>query len=256
VTTLKIGVQLHPEHTSTDAMRRAWREADAAGFDSIWTWDHFFPLTGDSAGTHFDGYSLLAAMAVETSQARFGALVTNTAYRNPDLLADMARTIDHLSGGRFILGVGAGWFERDHREYGYPFGTKADRTRAFAEAIVRIKERLTKLNPPPVGPMPILVGAGGEQVMLRLVAQHANAWNWFGTPTTWAAKNAVLDQWCEKVGRDPGEIERSILVDAGDLDQVEEYAAAGVQHLIVQVPHPYDLAPAARALEQARASAI
>ncbi len=253
MTTLKIGVQLHPEHTSTDAMRRAWREADAAGFDSIWTWDHFFPLTGDPAGTHFEGYSLLSAMAVETRRSQLGALVTNTAYRNPDLLADMARTIDHLSGGRFILGLGAGWFERDHREYGYPFGTKADRTRAFGEAIVRVKERLGKLRPPPVGPMPILVGAGGEQVMLRLVAQHADAWNWFGSPSSWSAKNHVLDQWCEKVGRDPAEIERGILVDADDIDQLDDYAAAGVQHLIVQVPHPYDLAPAARALEQARA---
>src|SRR5258708_33310629 len=110
----------------------------------------------------------------------------------------MARTIDHLGGGRFVLGIGAGWFERDHREYGYPFGTKADRTRAFGEAIVRIKGRLAKLNPPPLGPMPILVGAGGEQVMLRLVAQHAAAWDRFVTPATRAAKKAVLTRRGEK----------------------------------------------------------
>ena len=249
----KVGVQIHPEHTSTDAMRRAWREADAAGFDSIWTWDHFFPLTGDRDGTHFEAYSLLAAMAVETSQAQFGALVTNTAYRNPDLLADMARGIDHLSGGRFVLGLGAGWFERDHQEYGYPFGSRADRVRAFEQAVTRIKGRLARLNPPPVGRLPILVGAGGEQVMLRLVAQHADAWNWFGTPTAWAAKNAVLDQWCEKVGRDPAEIERGILVDSDQLERLDAYLEAGVQHLIVQAPHPYQLEAAAGAMERARA---
>src|SRR5258708_36019188 len=100
VTKLKIGVQLHPEHTSTDAIRRAWREADAAGFNSIWTWDHFFPLTGDASGTHFECYSLLAAMAVETGQARFGALVTNTAHRHPNPLADMPRPAHHYGGGR------------------------------------------------------------------------------------------------------------------------------------------------------------
>jgi len=187
-------------------------------------------------------------MAVATSRAPFGAMVTSVSYRNPDLLADMARTIDQLSGGRFILGLGAGWFERDYREYGYPFGTKADRVRAFGQALARIKARLQKLNPPPAGRMPILIGAGGERVMLRHVAEHADIWNGFGTPESWAAKNRVLDEWCERVGRDPLEIERSVLVDGSRLDAAAEYAAAGVQHLVVEVPHPYDLEPAASVL--------
>lgn len=230
-------------------LRRAWREADGVGFDSIWTWDHFFPLDGDLNRPHFEAYSVLAAMAVETSRAKFGAMVTSVSYRNPDLLADMARTIDQLSGGRFILGLGAGWFERDYREYGYPFGTKADRVRAFGEALPRIKARLQKLNPPPAGPLPILIGAGGEKVMLRHVAEQADIWNGFGTPAAWAAKNHLLDQWCEKVGRDPTEIERSVLVDASGLDAVDDYAAAGVQHLVVELAHPYDLGPAAGVLQ-------
>jgi probable F420-dependent oxidoreductase len=252
VTRVKIGVQLHPEHTTTEELRAAWRAADAAGFDSIWGWDHFFPITGDPGGSHFDAYSVLAAMAVETSRTQFGALVSCMTYRNPDLLADMARTIDHLSAGRFVLGLGAGWFERDFMEYGYPFATAPDRVRAFGVGLARIKARLAKLSPPPKGRLPILIGTGGEQVMMRHVAEHADIWNWFGSPRGWGAKNALLDSWCEKVGRDPSEIERSILIDDRHLDRLDAYAEAGVQHLIVQVPNPYDLEPAAAALEQSR----
>jgi alkanesulfonate monooxygenase SsuD/methylene tetrahydromethanopterin reductase-like flavin-dependent oxidoreductase (luciferase family) len=192
-------------------------------------------------------------MATQTSRAQFGALVTCMTYRNPDLLADMARTIDNLSGGRFVLGLGAGWFERDFQEYGYPFASGPERAKAFGEGLDRITARLGKLNPPPRGSVPILIGTGGEQVMMRHVAERATIWNWFGSPRSWAAKNAVLDQWCERVGRDAAEIERSILIEDEYLRNLDAYAEAGVQHLIVQVPHPYDLGPAAAALEQARA---
>jgi len=247
---LKIGVQLHPQATTTDDLRRAWREADATGAESIWVWDHFHPLYGDPDAAHFEAYSLLAAMAVETTTAKLGALVTCNSYRNPELLSDMARTIDRLSSGRFILGIGSGWFERDYEEYGYEFGTAGERLRALGASLPRITARLSKLNPPPVQrPLPILIGGGGEKVTLRLVAEHATMWNGFGPPDTFRQKSEVLDDWCARLGRDPAEIERTVGVAAGEVDKLDEYEAAGAQHVILMLGHPFDLAPLRAALE-------
>ncbi|MGQ0668654.1 MAG: LLM class F420-dependent oxidoreductase [Actinomycetota bacterium] len=248
----RVGIQLHPQHCTIEDLRRAWRAADEMGVDTIWTWDHFYPLYGDSNGPHFEGWSLLAAMACETSRASFGMLVTCNSYRNPELLATMAGTVDHLSGGRLILGIGAGWFERDYREYGYEFGTAGSRLRALEESLPRIRARLGKLNPPPVGSLPILVGGGGEKVTLRLVAEHADMWNSFGPPETYQRRNRILDEWCEKVGRDPKAIERTCSVNDEDLENVDAFLAAGAQHLIIRGKAPFDLGPLGRLLEAAR----
>lgn len=240
---MKVGVQLHPQHTTVDELRSAWKRADELDVDSIWTWDHFFPLWGPPDGGHFEGWTLLSAMAVDTSRSSIGILVTSNSYRNPDLLADMARTVDHLSGGRVILGMGAGWFERDYEEYGYDFATAKDRLRRLRENLPRVRSRLEALHPPPMGDLPLLIGGGGERVTLRLVAEHAQMWNFFGPPDNYERKCRVLDGWCEKLGRDPKEIERSVLIDAHEVVDHKAYLDAGAEHLIVKMGHPYHLAP-------------
>jgi probable F420-dependent oxidoreductase len=239
----KVGVQLHPQHCTIDELRSAWEQADQLGVDSIWTWDHFYPLYGEPDGEHYEGWSLLAAMAVTTTNAQFGMLVTCNSYRNPDLLADMARTVDQLSGGRLYLGIGSGWFERDYDEYGYEFGTAPGRLKQLEAALPRIKARLGERNPGPAGDLPILIGGSGEKVTLRLVAEHADAWNTFGPPANFAHKSQVLDEWCAKTGRDPVEIERTVGINGDEVDQLEAYLDAGATHLIVMIGAPFDLSP-------------
>jgi probable F420-dependent oxidoreductase len=247
----KVGVQLHPQHTTMADLQRAWQTADGMGLDSIWTWDHFYPLYGDPDGPHFEGMTLLAAMGATTARSQIGLMVTCNSYRNPDLLADMCRTIDHISGGRMILGIGSGWFERDYTEYGYDFGTAPSRLADLAESLPRIKERFGRLNPPPMGSMPILIGGSGEKVTLRLVAEHGDAWNTFGPPESWAAKNRILDEWCDQVGRDPAAIERTVCVGAEDLDRFDAYAEVGAQHLIMMLGHPFNFGNVERLLAAA-----
>ena len=246
----KVGVHIRPQHTSVQAMRDAWRAADGMGVDSITLWDHFYPLSGDPGGTHFECWSLLAAMACDTRHAQIGAIVSAIGYRNPDLLADMARTVDHLSGGRLILGLGAGNSERDHQEYGFEYGTPGERLRSLREGIKRIKRRLERLNPRPQGRLPLLIGGGGEQVTLRLVAEYADMSNTPGAPDVLRHKNQVIDDWCSRVGRKPAEIERTSNIPVGAIDRMQEYVDAGAQRLQIQLDHPFDLGPVEAALKQ------
>jgi probable F420-dependent oxidoreductase len=246
----KVGVQLRPQHTDIAPYREAWEAADEIGVDTIYNWDHFYPLYGEPEGKHYECWTLLAAMAVTTRRAQFGALVTCNSYRNPHLLADMARTVDHLSGGRLILGIGSGWFEKDYTEYGYEFGTAPERLRALRDSIPVIKDRLRKLNPP-APDIPLLIGGGGEKVTLRIVAEQADMWNSFGPPENFAHKNAVLDEWCAKVGRDPKAVIRTVMISAEEVDDFQPYLDAGADHIIVGMGTPFDMKPVERLLAHA-----
>ena len=225
---IRIAVQLQPQHATYDLVRDRVRELDDLGVDVLFNWDHFFPLSGDPDGLHFEAWTELGSWAELTSRAELGSLVNCNSYRNADLQADMARTLDHISGGRFIFGTGSGWFERDYDEYGYEFGTVGSRLDALAEALPRIESRWGRLNPPPTRAIPVLIGGGGERKTLRLVAKHADIWHSFATPEMLDHKLQVLQRWCDEAGRDLGEIEISNELRDRDEPTADELVQRGV----------------------------
>ncbi|WP_402468083.1 LLM class F420-dependent oxidoreductase [Isoptericola aurantiacus] len=245
---LRVAVQLQPQHADYGQIRDAVLRAEDLGVDVVFNWDHFYPLSGDPDGKHFECWTMLGAWAEQTERVEIGALVTGNGYRNPDLLADMARTVDHISGGRLVLGLGAGWFEKDYDQFGYEFGTAGSRIAELSEAMPRIRRRLAVGNPAPTRDIPILIGGGGEKKTLRIVAEHADVWHSFGDVDTLRRKSAILDEHGEAVGRDTATlVERSVGVQGPPEATGPGLVAAGATLLTIGVNGPdYDLSTAAQ----------
>jgi probable F420-dependent oxidoreductase len=238
----QIAIQFHPQHAEYDTIRRQVVKAEEMGVDAVFNWDHFYPLYGDADGAHFECWTMLASWAEVTERVQIGPLVTCNSYRNPQLLADMARTVDHISGGRTILGIGSGWFERDYTEYGYEFGTAGWRLDNLARDLPLIKDRLGKLNPAPVGNLPIMIGGGGEKKTLRMVAEYADTWHYFWHPEQFPHKNEVLNEWCAKLDRDQATIRRSAGVEWSKRGPGDDLAHLDEITLGINGPD-YDLSP-------------
>jgi alkanesulfonate monooxygenase SsuD/methylene tetrahydromethanopterin reductase-like flavin-dependent oxidoreductase (luciferase family) len=260
-----------------------WKLIEASGYDSIWLADHLLPWWTDPAtrarkpvpwdtpasderDPYLEGWTLLSAAATLTERVQLGMLVTDNLLRHPVLTAKMAVTVDHISGGRTALGLGAGWMEREHTAYGFPFGTPGEKVDRLTEALAVIdalmqRERTSfdgqyvqidnaPFEPKPVnGQMPFVVAGRGNR-MLKLIARYADVWNTMLTPDGFRERGQRLNEECEKIGRDPSEIRWSCygfgevlgidpFSSAGAFERVaEQFIEAGVSELLLEVPHP------------------
>lgn len=256
---MNFSVQVSNDHISWNTLQDIAQAVDKGSWHTLWNYDHLIPpfaelmphVTDDldkfEEGDTFEGWSLLAAWAAQTRRVRLGCLVTAIPFRNPALLAKTAVTIDHVSGGRLELGLGAAWHVGETRAYGIPLGGNKEKLDRFAEGLEVIRLLLDPAHPgrrdfqgkyfqldrAPFAPLPvqkklpILIGGGGEKRTLRLVAQYADSYNFFAnmlvTPEIYAHKNRVLDQHCADIGRDPKEIKRSVALFA-DIEDNEALA--------------------------------
>jgi alkanesulfonate monooxygenase SsuD/methylene tetrahydromethanopterin reductase-like flavin-dependent oxidoreductase (luciferase family) len=291
---VKLGALCWNQYTDWNALLAAGQRADRLGYDTLWTWDHLYPIVGSADGPILEGWLTLAAWAQATERIRIGLMVGANTFREPTLTAKMATTLDHISGGRAILGIGGAWFETEHEAYGIPFGSGfPERLRWLSEALPimrgmlhgerptasgpRYSAKAIRNDPPPLQErLPLLIGGGGEQVTLKLVARYGDANNVGDGIQNVIRKEAILVQHCETVGRDPAEIERTtglgtvIIRDSrveakrvqaaiferngradlwqdqpvGTVEDVAERLAPfieiGYRHLIAGFPSPYD----------------
>ncbi len=226
---VRFGLQTAQQGVTWHDVADLWRKADGWGYDSLWAYDHFYPIFSDPSGPCLEGWTLLAALAGVTQRARIGPLVTGNTYRHPCVLAKMAATVDHIGGGRLNLGIGSAWFEHEHTSFGIDFMTVPRRLEALEESLRIIKgmlagERVSLegrhyrvrdavCRPVPVQQrVPIMIGGSGRKVLLRLVAEHADLWNSRGSPREIAELIGVIERHGEKAGRDPFAIEKTVML--------------------------------------------
>jgi F420-dependent oxidoreductase-like protein len=255
-----LGIKFTPQNCTIADLRSIWRVADEAGFDHLWGFDHLNPIVTGLEGDAFEGMTLLAAMAEATSRVRIGLMVAGNTYRHPAVLAKMATTIDHLSGGRLEFGLGASGAEIEHTMFDIPFQPAAERVRRLGEALTVCRILWTEptasfdgryytlrdavANPKPLQRPhpPIWIGGGGEQLTLRVVAEHAQVWNVVGSLEEAVHKSSVLDGHCAAIGRDPTTIKRSAVTrfDPAEpnryIDLMQSYIEAGFTENIINLP--------------------
>jgi len=259
---MRFAISTSPQRCTWDWLLEVWRRADEIEiYESGWTFDHFYPLFGDSTEECLEGWITLTALLQETNRIRGGVLVTGILYRHPALLANMASTLDITSGGRLELGVGAGWNEEECEAYGFDLGTMQERFDRFEEGLEVVKLLLTQersdfagdwytlknaMNNPkgPQDPLPICIGGAGLRRTIPAVAKYAHHWN-YGSQTMslqdYQMRHKVFLQACDDVGRDPAEITISTLLQySGDISktiqQAQEFESAGVHLGIVSIP--------------------
>jgi F420-dependent oxidoreductase-like protein len=229
---LRFGIQTGQQFADWDEIVRVWRRAEALGYDTAWTYDHFVAVMMDPYDPCLEAWSCLAALAVHTARIRIGALVTGNTYRHPAILAKIATTVDVISRGRLELGIGAGWYEPEHRMFGLPFGTAGERCARLDEALTviralwrdrqatvdgrfyQLREAIAEPKPVQRPHPPITIAGAGERRLLPLVARHADAWSSFGSPAVFRRKIEVLRRHCDAEGRDCAAIEKGVLVPA------------------------------------------
>lgn len=256
---MRFGLDVAQHQLEWSELLRRVRFAEELGFDGAWVFDHFKPLYGDPNGPCLEGWTLLAALAAQTSRIRLGTLVTGITYRHPSVLATEAVTVDQISNGRLELGIGAAWNEPEHREFGIQFPEIKERAERLEEGIEVMRTLMTRdrasfqgrhyrleqatYRPRPVQRPhpPIWIGASGEQLMLPIVARQADAWHAFGSLDGLARKSRLLDEYAQKAGRDPKRILRSSSLSISEgLDQArrkaERLAEAGFGYIVVSWP--------------------
>jgi F420-dependent oxidoreductase-like protein len=264
-----VGVSLQPQYTDWDSMRDAAIAVDEFGFDWLLTSDHLVASgdhESDPNGPIFEAWQLVAAWAAITSQVRIGIMVSGVMLRHPALLAKMAITLDHISHGRALCGLGAGWFREEAEMYGVPWPSIGERLERLAEAahIARalFDEQRTTFSgryyhltdavstPKPIqSHLPLLIGGGGERHTMRIAARHADIWNTFGSPASMRRKIALLHRYCNEVGRESSAITPTVAITLESDESVDriavrltEYGRAGVAGVVIDARAPYDLA--------------